>query len=437
MKPGFWKDKRVLVTGHTGFKGGWLCLWLQQMGVKVVGYSLDPPSSPSLFELAKVSEGMISLHGDVRDLPKLMATMQEHQPEIVIHMAAQSLVRYSYANPVETYATNVMGTVNVLEAVRHAGGTRAALIVTSDKCYENRERAQGYREDEPMGGYDPYSSSKGCAELVTAAYRNSYFKEPLDEHPKKDVPSPFMGGEAETGKGPVDLFPAERERGLSAHPGQKRKDGGELHQGFEPSHPHPNPPPSRGRELNQGFLNKSGAPQRTVAIASARAGNVIGGGDWAEDRLVPDIVRAFMQRQPVTIRCPDAVRPWQFVLEPLRGYLQLIELLWEQGGRYAEAWNFGPDEDDAKPVSWIADHLVTLWGEGARWTRDGSVQPHEAAYLKLDCAKAKTRLDWHPKLSLSPALEWTVAWYQAHQKKTDMRRFTLEQIARYQTLVDG
>ena len=410
MKPGFWKDKRVLVTGHTGFKGGWLCLWLQQMGVKVVGYSLDPPSSPSLFELAKVSEGMISLHGDVRDLPKLMATMQEHQPEIVIHMAAQSLVRYSYANPVETYATNVMGTVNVLEAVRHAGGTRAALIVTSDKCYENRERMQGYREDESMGGYDPYSSSKGCAELVTAAYRNSYFKEPLDEHPKKDVPSPFMG---------------------------EGEDGGALRQGSRPSHPHPNPPPSRGRELNQGFLNESGAPQRTVAIASARAGNVIGGGDWAEDRLLPDIVRAFMQRQPVTIRCPDAVRPWQFVLEPLRGYLQLIELLWGQGDRYAEAWNFGPDEGDAKPVSWIADHLVTLWGEGARWTRDGSAQPHEAAYLKLDCAKAKTRLDWHPKLSLSPALEWTVAWYQAHQKKTDMRRFTLEQIARYQTLVDG
>jgi CDP-glucose 4,6-dehydratase len=273
-------------------------------------------------------------------------------------MAAQSLVRYSYGNPVETYATNVMGTVNVLEAVRHAGGTRAVLIVTSDKCYENRERAQGYREDEPMGGYDPYSSSKGCAELVTAAYRNSYF-------------------------------------------------------------------------------NEKNATRHDAAIASARAGNVIGGGDWAEDRLLPDTVRAFMQRQPVTIRRPDAVRPWQFVLEPLRGYLQLIELLWEQRSRYAEAWNFGPDEGDAKPVSWIADHLVTLWGEGARWARDGSVQPHEAAYLKLDCTKAKTRLDWHPKLSLGPALEWTVAWYKAHQEKADMRRFTLEQISRYQKMVHG
>lgn len=358
MKPGFWKDKRVLVTGHTGFKGAWLCLWLQQMGAKVAGYSLEPPSRPSLFELAKVSEGMISLHGDVRDLPKLVATMQEQRPEIVIHMAAQSLVRYSYSNPVETYATNVMGTVNVLEAVRHAGSTRAALIVTSDKCYENRERAQGYREDEPMGGYDPYSSSKGCAELVTAAYRNSYF------NPKETT-------------------------------------------------------------------------HRGAAVASARAGNVIGGGDWAEDRLLPDIVRAFRQRQPVTIRRPDAVRPWQFVLEPLRGYLQLIELLWKQGDRHAEGWNFGPDETDAKPVSWIADHLVTLWGEGARWTRDGSTQPYETAYLKLDCAKAKARLDWNPKLSLGPALEWTVEWYKAYQEKADMRRFTLEQISRYQKMVNG
>lgn len=358
MKPDFWRDKRVLVTGHTGFKGGWLCLWLQQMGAKVVGYSLDPPSKPSLFELGKVSQGMISLHGDVRDLPKLVATMQAHQSEIVIHMAAQSLVRYSYGNPVETYATNVMGTVNVLEAVRHAGGMRATLIVTSDKCYENREREQGYREDEPMGGYDPYSSSKGCAELVTAAYRNSYF-------------------------------------------------------------------------------NEKNATRQGVAIASARAGNVIGGGDWAEDRLLPDIVRAFMRRQPVTIRRPDAIRPWQFVLEPLHGYLQLIELLWEQGGRYAEAWNFGPDEGDAKPVSWIADQLATLWGEGTSWSRDRATQPHEAGHLRLDCTKAKTRLDWHPKLSLSPSLEWTVAWYKAHQNKTDMRRFTLDQIARYQTMVDG
>lgn len=358
MKPGFWKDKRVLVTGHTGFKGGWLCLWLQQMGAKVVGYSLEPPSKPSLFELGSVSQGMTSLHGDVCDLAQVVATVQEHRPEIVMHMAAQSLVRFSYGHPVETYATNVMGTVNVLEAVRRDSDVRAVLVVTSDKCYENREREQGYREDEPMGGYDPYSSSKGCAELVTAAYRNSYF------NPKQ-----------------------------AAHHG--------------------------------------------AAIASARAGNVIGGGDWAGDRLLPDIVRAFMQRQPVMIRRPDAIRPWQHVLEPLRGYLQLIELLWEHGGRYAEAWNFGPDEDDARPVSWIVDRLVTLWGEGARWTRDAAAQPHEAAYLRLDCTKARALLDWQPGLSLGPALDWTMAWYKAYRDKADMRRFTLDQIARYQTMVDG
>lgn len=355
MDPAFWKGRRVLVTGHTGFKGGWLCLWLQQLHAQVVGYSLGPPSDPSLFELADVAHGMTSLRGDVCDLAMLSAALQRHRPEIVIHMAAQSLVRYSYKNPVETYATNVMGTVNVLEAARHSDSVRAILIVTSDKCYENQERPQGYREGEPMGGYDPYSSSKGCAELVTAAYRNSYF-----------------------------------------------------HQADNAS----------GRAV----------------VASARAGNVIGGGDWAEDRLVPDIVRAFMQRQPVTIRRPDAIRPWQHVLEPLRGYLQLIELLWEQGGCYAEAWNFGPDEDDAKPVSWIADRLAALWGDGADWRRDSAPQPHEAGYLKLDCTKARTRMDWRPGLALAPALEWSVAWYKAYQQRQDLRRFTLDQIARYQKM---
>lgn len=351
----FWKGRRVLVTGHTGFKGGWLCLWLQQLGTKVIGFSLEPPSIPSLFELADVAQGMTSLHGDVRDLAKVVTAVQQHQPEIIIHMAAQSLVRHSYGHPVETYATNVMGTVNVLEAVRRIGGVRAVLIVTSDKCYENREREEGYREDEPMGGYDPYSSSKGCAELVTAAYRNSY---------------------------------------------------------FNPEH----------------------LAHQRAAIASARAGNVIGGGDWAEDRLLPDIVRAFMLHQPVTIRRPNAIRPWQHVLEPLRGYLQLIELLWAHGGRYAEGWNFGPDEGDAKPVSWVADRLVELWGNGARWTRDGSAQPHEAAYLRLDCTKARTRLGWEPKLTLDPALEWALEWYKAHQGNSDMRQFTLGQIVRYQSL---
>lgn len=358
MNPAFWKNRRVLVTGHTGFKGGWLCLWLQQLGARVVGYSLQPPSKPSLFESALVADGMVSLFGDVGDFNLVSAAIQDHRPEVVIHMAAQSLVRYSYKNPVETYATNVMGTVNVLEAVRRSDSVRAALIVTSDKCYENQERPQGYREHEPMGGYDPYSSSKGCAELVTAAYRASYF-------------------------------------------------------------------------------NQADTSRCHMAVASARAGNVIGGGDWAEDRLVPDMVRAFMQRQPVLIRHPDAVRPWQHVLEPLRGYLQLVELLWEQGNGYAEAWNFGADEGDARPVSWIADRLAGLWGEGASWKRDNVSQPHEAHYLKLDCTKAKARLNWHPQVTLASVLEWSVAWYKAYLKKEDMRRCTLDQIARYQAAIRG
>jgi CDP-glucose 4,6-dehydratase len=358
MNVSFWRDKRVLVTGHTGFKGGWLCLWLQQLGAKIIGYSLKPPSQPNLFESANVAKGMISLNEDVCNLAAVNAAVQSHKPEIIIHMAAQSLVRYSYNNPVETYATNVMGTVNVLESVRRSNEMRVALIITSDKCYENKERLTGYDELEPMGGYDPYSSSKGCAELVTAAYRKSYF-------------------------------------------------------------------------------NGDDTAFRPVAVASARAGNVIGGGDWAQDRLLPDIVRAFLQRQPVSIRHPQAIRPWQHVLEPLHGYLQLIELLWEQGSRYAGAWNFGADENDAKPVAWIVDRFAALWGDGARWTRDSSPQPHEANYLKLDCSKAKTQLGWHPRLTLASALEWSAEWYMAYQKGDDMRRFSIEQIKRYQGMTCG
>lgn len=353
MNASFWQGKRVLVTGHTGFKGGWLCLWLQQLGAKLVGYSLDPPSNPNLFESANVAKGMISLNEDVCDLAAVKAAVQSHKPEIIIHLAAQSLVRYSYNNPVETYATNIMGTVNVLEAVRHSGDVRVALIVTSDKCYENRERLTGYVEHEPMGGYDPYSSSKGCAELVTAAYRKSYF-------------------------------------------------------------------------------SGDNASSCQAAIASARAGNVIGGGDWAQDRLLPDIVRAFLQRQPVSIRNPQAVRPWQHVLDPLHGYLKLIEMLWEQGNRYAEAWNFGADDSDAKPVSWIADRFVALWGDGARWRHDASLQPHEANHLRLDCSKARTRLGWRPGLTLDSALEWSAAWYRAYRENEDMRQFSVDQIERYQ-----
>jgi len=321
----FWAGKVVLLTGHTGFKGSWLSLWLQSMGARVIGYALVPPTNPSLFEVAEVGKEMISIIGDIRDFDKLKATFSEHKPEIIIHMAAQPLVRYSYANPIETYSTNVMGTVHLLEAARLGNSVRAIVNVTTDKCYENREWAWGYRENEPMGGFDPYSNSKGCSELVTAAYRNSYF-----------------------------------------HP-EKYKEHG-------------------------------------VALASGRAGNVIGGGDWAEDRLIPDIMRAITKGEPVNIRNPYAIRPWQHVLEPLSGYLVLAKKLYEEGSSYAESWNFGPNDEDAKPVQWIVDRLTNAWGEDASWVLDSGDHPHEAHYLKLDCSKAKTRLDWHPKWHLEEAL---------------------------------
>ena len=349
----FWQGKVVLVTGHTGFKGGWLCLWLQSLGAKVVGYALSPPTTPSLFDVAGVGDGMHSIIGDVGDLARLQAAVTEHAPQIVIHMAAQSLVRNSYASPVATYATNVMGTAHVLEAVRKAQGVKVVVNVTSDKCYDNREWVWGYRENEPLGGYDPYSSSKGCAELVTAAYRNSFF-----------------------------------------HPAQYARHG--------------------------------------VAVASARAGNVIGGGDWAEDRLVPDFVRAVTRGEALTVRNPAAVRPWQHVLEPLRGYLQLAQNLWSDGARYSEAWNFGPDEESAQSVGTVVGALTALWDGKAHWrTDDAAGQPHEANFLKLDCSKARMKLGWQPRWNLQTALESTAAWYKAHQAKHDMRAFTQEQIRRY------
>jgi len=348
----FWKGKRVLLTGHTGFKGSWLSMWLQSMGAQVVGYALNPPTDPSLFEAAEVAKDMTSIIGDIRDLEHLRRVFADHQPEIVIHMAAQPLVRYSYIEPVETYSTNVMGTVNLLEAVRSTKSVRAVVNVTTDKCYENREWAWGYRENEAMGGYDPYSSSKGCAELVTAAYRNSYF------HPEKH--------------------------------------------------------------------NEHG-----VAIASGRAGNVIGGGDWADDRLIPDIMRAISAGKPVNIRNPYAIRPWQHVLEPLAGYLVLAQKLYEEGAAYAEGWNFGPNDEDAKPVQWIVEKLTQTWGEGASWIVDGGEHPHEAHYLKLDCSKAKSRLDWHPRWNLEEALEAIVEWQRAYQDGKAIKSVTLEQIQQY------
>ena len=353
MNPAFWRGRRVLVTGHTGFKGGWLCLWLQSVGAEVVGYALEPPTEPSLFESARVGEGLAASHlGDVRDLDHLQSVFRDHCPEVVFHMAAQPLVRLSYAEPVDTYATNVMGTVNVLEAVRRTPGVRALVNITTDKCYENREWVWGYRENDPMGGHDPYSSSKGCAELATAAYRSSFFN-------------------------PKDF---QRHR---------------------------------------------------VSVASVRAGNVIGGGDWAGDRLVPDMIRAFTAGEPVVIRSPHAIRPWQHVLEPLRGYLVLAERMVESGPDFAEGWNFGPREEDARPVSWIVQRLVELWGEGAAWRLDAGEHPHEASYLKLDCAKARARLEWSPRWDLAAALEKIVAWHRAFNRGEDMRSFTLRQISHY------
>ncbi len=355
LNPAFWKGKRVLLTGHTGFKGSWLTLWLESMGAHVVGYALAPPTNPSLFETAEVGKEMASIVGDVRDLEHLRAVFVEHIPEIVFHMAAQSLVRYSYQNSVETYATNVMGTVHLLESVRNTPGVKAVVNITTDKCYENREWVWGYRENEPMGGYDPYSNSKGCAELVSAAYRSSFFN--ADSH-----------------------------------------------------------------------------AQHGVALATVRAGNVIGGGDWAPDRLIPDILVAFERGELVNIRNPHAIRPWQHVLEPLRGYLTLAERLYEQGTSYAEGWNFGPNDEDAKPVSWIVEQMAEMWGHGAKWQIVAGEQPHEATYLKLDISKARSRLDWHPALRLNDALELTLDWARQRQAGASIRKLTLSQINAYQQL---
>lgn len=351
MNPGFWKGRKVLLTGHTGFKGSWLSLWLQKAGADVIGYALPPPTTPSLFEVARVADGMCSIEGDIRDLERLRGECKRHAPQIVIHMAAQSLVRYSYDHPVETYMTNVMGTVNLLEAVRATPGVLAILNVTSDKCYENREWPWGYRENEAMGGYDPYSNSKGCAELVTSAYRSSFFPR--------------------TNNGPV--------------------------------------------------------------LASARAGNVIGGGDWAKDRLIPDIVRAFLDGRPVTIRNPASIRPWQHVLEPLNGYLTLLERICQGGGHdFGEGWNFGPRAEDVKPVSWIVETMAGLWGGDATWEFDSAAQPHEARYLKLDCSKAQGQLDWQPRLDLRQGLERVVDWFRAYRDGHDMHEFTMNEIANYE-----
>jgi len=355
VDPGFWRGKKVLLTGHTGFKGAWFSLWLRHLGADVAGYALDPPTRPSLFELARVGQVVRSLRGDVRDLDRLAQVVRELRPDVLIHMAAQALVRASYRDPVETFSTNVLGTVNVLEAVRRASGVRVVVNVTSDKCYENRERAAGYREDEAMGGHDPYSSSKGCAELVTAAYRRSFFSE-------------------------------------------------------------------------------TSVPPMEVALATARAGNVIGGGDWGADRFIPDCVRALTEGRPIPIRNPDAVRPWQFVLEPLGGYLLLAERLWESGDEYAGAWNFGPDEANAKTVRWAADRIVQLWAGGASWVHDRTEHPHEAQSLRLDCSKARSRLGWSPRTDVETAIQWVVEWHKRVLAGEEARAVTVQAIERFMDL---
>jgi len=345
VDPGFWRDRRVLLSGHTGFKGAWLALWLQSLGAHVTGFSNDVPTDPSLYELARVGEGMHSIEGDVRDHQAVVAAIADAAPEIVIHMAAQSLVRRSFAEPRQTYETNVLGTVNVLDAVRTGGQeVRAIVNVTSDKCYENREWEWGYREQEPMGGHDPYSSSKGAAELVTAAYRRSFFAAP---------------------------------------------DGPRL--------------------------------------ASARAGNVIGGGDWGEDRLLPDLMRAALAGQHARVRNPNSIRPWQHVLNPLSGYLVLAQALWDSP-EHASGWNFGPPEDDARPVGWIVQRASELWPGELRWTLDDGPHPHEARYLKLDSSRARARLGWQPLLGLDDALVATVEWYRQLHAGADMRTVSLGQI---------
>lgn len=348
----FWKGKRVFITGHTGFKGSWLTLWLQSMGAVLKGYSLNPPTEPSLYESAAVDDLIDSTIGDIRNFDQLHAAISAFRPEIVFHMAAQPLVRLSYDEPIETYSTNVMGTVHLLEAIKRVGGVKAIVNITSDKCYENREWVWGYREHEAMGGYDPYSNSKGCAELVASAYRNSFFNE-------KDY----------------------------------AKHG--------------------------------------VALASVRAGNVIGGGDWAKDRLIPDILRSFENNQTVIIRNPHAIRPWQHVLEPLSGYIAIAQRLYEEGPAFAEGWNFGPREDDAMPVQFIVETMVKIWGDDAAWLLDGNEHPHEAHYLKLDCSKARMRLGWQPRWNLVETLERIVKWHKAWIAGEDMLARSRNEISEY------
>lgn len=353
----FWKGKKVFITGHTGFKGSWLCLWLHSLGAEITGYSLNPPTVPSLFSLCNLQNLTHTMIGDIRNREALNRAMLQADPDIIIHMAAQPLVRASYQNPIETYETNVLGTLHVFEAVRTVLNNRNKKIgiinVTSDKCYENKEWVWGYRETEAMGGHDPYSNSKACSELITSSFRNSFFN-PLT-------------------------------------------------------------------------YDKHG-----VALASARAGNVIGGGDWAQDRLVPDCIRSLLKGEKIQIRNPRSIRPWQHVLEPLGGYLLLAQKLMIDGVSYAEGWNFGPNEGDEKPVQWIVESLCKKWGGSAEYTVEQEPQWHEAHFLKLDCAKAKSKLGWKPKWNLDHALDKIIEWTISYKDGQDMKKVCLKQIKEYE-----
>jgi CDP-glucose 4,6-dehydratase len=354
MDSNFWKNKKVLLTGHTGFKGSWLSLWLQKLGVDLVGFSKSIPTKPSLFELADVEKNMTSIMGDITHIERITDVVKQHNPEIIIHMAAQSLVHKSYDQPLETFSTNIMGTVNLLEAIRNTSKKCVIINVTSDKCYENQELSRGYKENDPMGGYDPYSSSKGCAELITSSFRDSFFKNSND----KDY---------------------------------------------------------------------------DISLASVRAGNVIGGGDWADNRIMPDIMRGILNKKIIKIRNPTAVRPWQHVLEPLRGYLELAEKLYNYKSEYTESWNFGPDDDDVKPVSWIVNKVVEMWGEDVQvdFDDDRLDYKHETSFLRLDCSKAKSKLKWNPKIKLEEGLKLTVNWYKQYEQTKELREFTENQIEEY------
>jgi CDP-glucose 4,6-dehydratase len=352
MDLNFWRDKKVLVTGHTGFKGSWLCLWLQSLGAQVTGLALAPPTQPNLFSLAHVFTNMTSIIGNIGNFNLIKEILNNHQPEIIFHLAAQPLIRFSYANPLETYNTNVMGTVNLLESIRQTQASiKAVIIVTSDKCYENKEWLWGYREDDTLGGYDPYSNSKACVELVSKAFRHSYFN---------------------------------------------------------------------GQQSD---------PQ--LGIATVRAGNVIGGGDWAQDRLIPDIIRSLNNNETIILRYPHALRPWQHVLEPLHGYILLAEKIYQFPHEYSEAWNFGPNESDVRSVSWIVDKLIQMLGATISWKRTDDFCLHEAGYLKLDSTKAKINLGWQPRWNIDQALLATLNWHQAYSAKADMREKTLEQIRNF------